>query len=76
MRLILQWLGWLICAVGAALIGAYFAMRYTGLSPSFNLGDPAKFQFILVPFWQIGLVIVAAGVAILLASRLFNRARG
>lgn len=76
MRRILQWLGWLFCAVGVALVGTYFAMRYLGLAPSYNLGDPTKFQFILVPFWQIGLVIVAVGGACLSASRWFNRARG
>lgn len=75
MRKILQWLGWLFCAVGATLIGIYFAMSHMGLAASFNFGDPAKFQFILVPFWQIGLVIVVVGGASLLASRWFNRAR-
>jgi hypothetical protein len=75
MRRILQWLGWLLCAVGVALTGTYFAMSYMGLAPSYNLGDPAKFQFILVPFWQIGLAVVVLGAACLLASRRFNRAR-
>ena len=76
MQRILQWLGWLFCAVGVALIGANFMMTYRGLTASFNFGDPAKFQFILVPFWQIGLAIVAVGGTCLLASRWLNRTPG
>jgi hypothetical protein len=75
MRRILQWLGWSFCAFGVALIGAYVAMSHKGLAASYNFGDPAKFQFILVPFWQIGLAIVVAGGACLFASRGFNRGR-
>jgi hypothetical protein len=75
MRRILQWLGWLLCVIGAMLIGTYVAMSSKGLAPSYNIGDPAKFQFILVPFWQIGLVIAAVGGTCLFASRWFNRAQ-
>ena len=75
MRKILQWLGWSFCIVGLALIGIYFAMSHMGLAASFNFGDPAKFQFILVPFWQIGFVIGVVGGAFLLASRRLSRAR-
>ena len=64
------------CAVGVALFGTYFAMSYEELTPSYNFDDRAKFQIILVPFWQIGLAIVAVGGACLLASRWFHRARG
>jgi len=75
MRRFLRLLGWLFCAVGVALIGIYFAMSYRGLAASYNFGDPAKFQFILVPFWEIGLVIVVVGGACLLATRRFHRGR-
>jgi hypothetical protein len=50
-------------------------MSYEELTPSYNFDDPAKFQIILVPFWQIGLVIVMLGEACLLASRRFDKAR-
>jgi hypothetical protein len=36
------------------------------LGASYNFGDPTQFQFILVPFWQIGLAIAAIGAASLL----------
>jgi hypothetical protein len=44
-------------------------MSHMGLNPSYNLGDPAKFEFILVPFWQVGLVVAGIGAVCVLASR-------
>jgi hypothetical protein len=73
MQKTLLWLGWLFCVIGAALIAANLVMSFMGLGASFNFGDPAKFQFILVPFWQIGLAIAAIGGACLLVSRRLNR---
>jgi hypothetical protein len=73
MRKTLLWLGGLFCFIGVALIVANIVMSFMGLGASYNFGDPAKFQFILVPFWQIGLVIAAIGGACLLASRRLNR---
>jgi hypothetical protein len=75
MRRTLRWLGWLFCAVGVALFATYFAMSHEGLTLSYNFGDPAKFQFILVPFWQIGLVILVLGETCLLAWRRFDKTR-
>jgi hypothetical protein len=65
----LLWIGFLLCAVGLAVIGASGVMSYMGLNPSYNLGDPTKFEFILVPFWQIGLFISGLGAVCVLASR-------
>lgn len=69
MRKSLFWVGALLCGIGAAVIAASAVMTSMGLSASYNLGDPAEFQFVLVPFWQIGLGIAAAGGLCLLASR-------
>jgi TRAP-type C4-dicarboxylate transport system permease small subunit len=69
MRKALFWVGGLLCVIGIALIGANVVMRYMGLGASYNFGDPAKFEFILVPFWQIGLVAAAVGAACLWAAR-------
>ena len=70
MRKGLFWLGAALCAVGAAVVGVSVVAAQRGSSLTFNLGDPAKFQFILVPFWQIGLGIAVVGVVILVVSRL------
>jgi hypothetical protein len=51
------------------VIGTSGVMSYMGLNPSYNLGDPTKFEFILVPFWQIGLFISGIGAVCVLASR-------
>lgn len=69
MRKALLWLGYLLCAIGIGAILASAVMSYAGMNPSYNLGDPAKFEFVLVPIWQVGLVIAAIGVVCLLASR-------
>ena len=64
----------MLSIAGIALIGAYFVMTYQGLGASLNLGDPAKFEFILVPLWQIGLAVGAAGAVLLLISSWFKGA--
>ena len=73
MQKTLIWLGGLFCSIGATLIVANLVMSFMGLGASYNFGDPAKFQFNLVPFWQIGLAIATIGGACLLASRRLNR---
>ena len=69
MRRALFWLGTLLSTIGVALTAVNLVMAYMGLSASYNLGDPAKFQFILVPLWQIGLAIAVAGGACLAVAR-------
>jgi hypothetical protein len=66
------WIGALCCAVGVGLIAANVALNFLGLDASYNFGDPAKFEFILVPFWQIGAAIAVLG-AICLVSRRWPR---
>jgi TRAP-type C4-dicarboxylate transport system permease small subunit len=69
MRRALVWVGALLSGVGVAVIIASAVMRYMGYEPSYNFGDPAKFEFVLVPFWQMGLAIGAVGALCLLVSR-------
>jgi cytochrome b subunit of formate dehydrogenase len=58
---------------GAALILANIIMSFVGLSASYNFGDPAQFEFFLVPFWQLGLAIAVIGVAGLILWRQMAR---
>ena len=70
MRKALLWLGGLLVAGGGAVIGASVVVTATkGGMPSLNLGDPSKFQFILVPLWAIGLGLAVVGAACLLGWR-------
>jgi len=69
MQAILRPLGWLLCAAGLAIIAGHFVMVYMGLSATLNLGDSAKFEFILVPFWAVGLGAMAIGAICLALSR-------
>jgi hypothetical protein len=65
----LLWLGAALCVVGVAVIVASAVLTSRGVSATYNLGDPGKFQFILVPLWQIGLAIAAVGAVCLLGRR-------
>jgi hypothetical protein len=69
MRKTLLWIGGLLCLGGVAVIVGSIVASSMGLSPSFNFGDPAKFQFYLVPLWQIGCAAAVIGGAVLLLSR-------
>jgi hypothetical protein len=69
MRKTLLWLGGVLCGIGATLIVVSAGLSYLGLGTSYNFGDPAKFQFVLVPFWQIGLAIAILGGACLIGWR-------
>jgi hypothetical protein len=72
MRKALLWLGVVLCAIGVGIVGVSVVLAQHGGSPSVNLGDPAKFQFFLVPFWQIGLGVVVVGAILLVVSRLIG----
>jgi hypothetical protein len=69
MRKGLFWLGVILCVIGIGVVGVSVVIAQRGGSPSLSLGDPAKFQFILVPFWQIGLGVAVLGALILIVSR-------
>ena len=69
MRKAILWIGGLLCLIGAALIVGSVVSISMGLNPSFNFGDPAKFQFYLVPLWQIGCAVAVVGGACLLLAR-------
>jgi hypothetical protein len=75
MRKALFWAGVLLLAFGIAMVGASAVLTYLGLSASFNLGDPAKFQFILVPFWQVGLGLAVLGAICILVARWIKERR-
>ena len=70
MRKLVLWLGVALVGIGVVAIVASAAMSTMGLSPSYNFGDPSKFEFFLVPLWQIGLAIAAVGGLCILATRL------
>ncbi len=74
MQRILRFLGWLFCIVGLVLIAVYVVMTYMGLAASLNFGNPTKFEFVLVPLWEVGLAVGIVGGTCLLASQWFGRA--
>ena len=71
MRSTLTWVGRACLLVGALLIAANIVMNFMGLSASYNIGDPSRFQFVLVSFWHVGAGLVVIGtLAVIAASRI------
>jgi hypothetical protein len=65
----LVWFGRACLVVGFLVLAASVVMHFVGLSASYNIGDPSKFQFILISFWQIGIAIMCVGAVSILAGR-------
>ena len=68
-------------AAGLIALGVFFlacqgAGALLGAKPSINFGDPANFEFILYPFWQIGGVLLVVGLILRVISALAARRAG
>ena len=72
MRTTLFWIGAVLCGVGAAVIATSAVFNYFGVGTSYNFGNPEKFEFVLVPLWQLGLAVAAIGGAFLLLRHRFK----
>jgi len=66
---LLIWLGGIFLVGGLLLIAANVVMHFMGLSASYNLGDPSRFEFILISVWHIGIAVVCIGALAILAGR-------
>ena len=60
---------WIVLIIGIFFVVAQFMGLWLGAQPSINFGDSKKFEFILVPFWQLGLGALVAAVIMRLAMR-------
>ncbi len=69
MRTGLIWFGRVSLVVGVLFIAANVAMKFMGLSASYNIGDPSKDQFLLISFWQIGAALAIIGVGAVFAGK-------
>ncbi len=69
---LLLWLGRIVFVFGVLLILGNIAAYFMDMSASYNFGDPTKFEFILVPFWQLGLAAIAISLVIGLISKAFR----
>jgi len=61
---------WSALGIGLFFIAAQGLGALLGASPSINFGDARKMQFLLVPFWQIGLVALGGGGVLIALTRL------
>ncbi len=67
---------WIVLAAGVFFIAAQGMGALLGASPSINLGDARQGEFILVPFWQLGLAALAGGLVLRLLVRMKRRRKG
>jgi len=58
------WTGRIVLVAAVFFLAAQLAGAVLNMPPTINFGDAAKFQFILVSFWQIGLVLLVTGMFI------------
>jgi hypothetical protein len=56
------WAGTLTLLLATFFILSQFAGMWLGATPSINLGDSRQYQFVLVPFWQVGLALLVPGI--------------
>jgi len=56
-----RWASILTLALGLFFLASQGMGILLGAKPSINFGDPSQFEFILVPFWQIGLALLIPG---------------
>jgi hypothetical protein len=58
------WASALSLLLGAFFLLSQFIGMWLGATPAINLGDSRQYQFILVPFWQVGLALLVLGAII------------
>ncbi|HKL77559.1 MAG TPA: hypothetical protein VJ985_04230 [Gammaproteobacteria bacterium] len=64
-----RWGAGLALALGVFFLACQGMGALLGAQPSINFGDPSQFEFILVPFWQIGLGLAVPGTVAGLLAR-------
>ena len=58
------WSGRIVILSAVFFLAAQLAGHLLSMPPTINFGDSSKFEFILVSFWQIGVVFLVSGLGI------------
>lgn len=69
LKTILKWAGGILLALGVFFVAAQFMGQWLGMQPQINFGDPTKFEFKLVMFWQLGVAGLITGIIYFLAGK-------
>jgi hypothetical protein len=65
----LTWVIRIVFIASVFFIGAQVMGHFLNMPPTINFGDSSKFEFILVSFWQVGLVfLIGASILKLLGN--------
>lgn len=75
-RRLARWPAGLATVVGVFFLAAQGLGKLLGARPSINFGDPRQMEFVLVPFWQIGLFLLVPALLIGLLAEKGRRRRG
>lgn len=68
------WSARIVLIAAVFFLAAQLAGYVLSMPPTVNFGDASQFEFILVSFWQIGLVLLVAGLLIKFAGKVsFSR---
>jgi len=57
----ISWSGKIVLMASGFFLAAQLAGYFLSMPPTINFGDSSKFEFILVGFWQVGLVFLVIG---------------
>ena len=69
---IVTWSMGIVLGISVFFIAAQLMGMVLGFSPSINLGDAAKFEFNLVPFWLISIGFFVAAIVLFGLRRVGN----
>lgn len=64
LRPVTGWAGRIAALAGLFFLACQVAGQMLDVPPSINFGDSKKFEFVLVPFWQIGLALLIPGLVL------------
>ena len=62
--------GRVLIVMGLVFIACELMGRWLGLQASINFGDANNYEFILYPFWQLGLAMFIGGAVVAVMGRL------
>ena len=58
----LKTVSWVLICIGAFYFACHAMGLWLGMTPKINFADATEFEFVLVPFWQLGAALLSAGV--------------